>query len=151
MDGALLSVEAPREPRPEAVGWCVAHIVYNDGPVVAVLWWDDRPLSYLPFDEDGVVGPEKVVEAPERGWCYWLLGRTMPYPRDPRQEVAAVITLGAEPSPTEALDAVLEDLEALSAPTWDYGTSLEMMVERLWGRDEDPENDEAFAAVEGGG
>lgn len=128
MDLERLRIESPEKSQPY---WIVGHIVYDDGPIVAVLWWaNDEESRTVPLDDKGVVIPDVEVE-PEDHWCYWIVGEYEPDYFDPREQAASVIGIASDISPEEALKTVANVLEGKPEPTMTRPESVKAL-EALW-------------------
>jgi hypothetical protein len=131
----LLTVRSA-PPAPAPAPWCAAYVDYDDGPVVAVLWWDDRPFSARGArlgDEAGVLAEgllDRNDDLPEPGWQWWLVGSEIPWHHDPRFAVAEVEAVGPG-TPSVAVEALIEVLAEAPEPTFSREQSIEMIAHRL--------------------
>jgi hypothetical protein len=127
MDIGKLTIRRPDAPQPY---WAVVHIIYDDGPVVAVLWWDDEPSSGFSMDAEGVVDEEPAELL--GGWCSWIVGDEGASAEDPRSSAANVRVDGPGGDPQEALGGMALSLEQSAEPTLSYEESLERIERMLW-------------------
>jgi hypothetical protein len=123
-------------PAPAPAPWCAAYLAYDDGPIVAVLWWDDRPLSERGArlaGEGGVLGEAPVApdaDLPEPGWYWWVVGSEGPWAYDPRITVAHVESVGPG-TPAAAVATLVDVLAEAPEPTFSYEQSIEAIGRRL--------------------
>lgn len=152
MDPAALEI-CPVPPLAELASkpMCLTLLTYGeDGPAVAVFWWDDTPLH----DQDvrliegngqlgGAVTPDDDLGETGGWWC-WLVGDEVPWAHDPRFNVARIQDLGPRGTPADVVRALRCLLEDEAEPTWSREQSLEMVVRSLpfW-----PPVDDGIAAV----
>jgi hypothetical protein len=131
MDTDKLTIRRPDAPQPH---WAVAHMIYDDGPIVGVLWWEDEPPFGSAVDAEGVVDDEPLDpdESEPTGWCHWIVGDESASPEDPRSGAANVVVEGPDGSPLDALNSLGVALENAEAPTWSYEESLARVEQALW-------------------
>jgi len=138
MDPATLEI-CPVPPLAELASrpMCLTMLTYGEeGPVVAVFWWDDTPLH----EQDvrlaegngqlgGAVTPDDDLG--ETGWWWWQVGDEAPWHHDPRVTVANVRALGPHGTPGDVVRALRGMLEDDPEPNYSREHSLEAVVRKL--------------------
>lgn len=136
MNTDLLTIgPAPVQPGIGGPWFAVCLRYGDDGPIVAVLWWDDRPFS----DRDarlsegtGVLAEAPIADddLPEPGWEWWVVGNEGPWFHDPRFDVAEVEVVGPG-TPAQAVTALASTLAEAPEPDFSYEQSVGMLAGRL--------------------